>query len=127
MNLDWLNNLYNQDTSKPAVKVTGLPFSGMFVGDITDYDGSQESEDCVQTAFDLWSHNSTYALQGFDNCVEQFPFHIEGCLREDLLFQAIDTPAFLVEEQYDTSGIYGFRHDQMDISMGLDYAKEYGY
>jgi hypothetical protein len=41
MNLDWLDGYLNTDQSNKSVRVTGLPFSGMFVGDITDYDGSQ--------------------------------------------------------------------------------------
>lgn len=64
-------------------------------------------------------------MTGIDNCREKYPHKQAGCLREDVIYDAVETPVFAVEEQYDVCGIFGFRGDSGQEQEGLKYAMEY--
>lgn len=47
-------------------------------------------------------------------------------MRTDQIVHHVDTPLFLVEEQFDIAAIFGFRADSNNITEGLKYAEKYG-
>jgi len=125
-NIDWLNSHFNEDLESPTVKVRGLPFSGMFVENVDDYDGTQTSNECADDCYKLWSLNGTYPMSGIDNCIQNSGDDYRDCMRTDLIVHHVETPVFMVEEMFDSAAIWGFRGDSSELSEGLEYALNYG-